>query len=437
MSLLALLVCLTMAGPGALAASPLDLGQVDARGFWVAETSGDPHRPVRLVYPDGGTGYDAGLLMDWASHPLMESQADGSKAPLVDTMASAHAFGGVAWKGVRFEAAAPMTFYGHDVAGGFVAAGDLRLGVLMPAIRPRKTRPGFGVQVSTWLPTGGAERWSGSPGTSVGMVATAAQEIGRAGWTANAGFRVSQAEELRNISAGPGPIGGVDVHYKLADQLGVGGGLTVQGATGFSSWPVELGVRSRYRTKAGSFGMIGLEKGFGDAVGTSAFRAWFGLGWGLAPPEKPPGPTVVPVVLNRSSTTPLELPTLVGDKIVIGDQVFFAEGRSALLRTAHGTLQGVVELMAAHPEIGHLLIEGHTNHNGGARYNRRLSETRAQVVVDWMVDRGVDRNRLLAKGFGEDRPLVQRGHGQAHSINRRVEFTVLRPDEGPGDLVLP
>ena len=132
-----------------------------------------------------------------------------------------------------------------------------------------------------------------------------------------------------------------------------------------------------------------------------------------------------------------EVPTLVGDKIIIGDQVFYAEGRSALLRSAHGTLQGVIALLDEHPEIEHLLIEGHTYHIGGARYNRRLSETRAQVVVDWMVARGVDRNRLLAKGFGEDRPLVGRRHQEATRINRRVEFTVLRPDEGPEDVVIP
>jgi outer membrane protein OmpA-like peptidoglycan-associated protein len=232
----------------------------------------------------------------------------------------------------------------------------------------------------------------------------------------------------------------VDVHYKVADQVGIGGGVTVQGATGFSAWPVELGVRGRYRTKSGSFAMVGLEKGLGDAVGTSAFRAWFGVGWGIAPPEKPPGPTVVPVVLTRTMASSPEQqgpPALVGDKIIIGEQVFFAEGRAALLRTAHQTLQGVVDVMAEHPEITHLLVEGHTNLNGGARHNRRLSEMRAQAVVEWMVARGVGRERLLAKGFGEHRPLVERSHPEAHAINRRVEFIVLRPDEGPEDVVIP
>ena len=64
-------------------------------------------------------------------------------------------------------------------------------------------------------------------------------------------------------------------------------------------------------------------------------------------------------------------------------------------------------------------IAGHTDASGAADYNRTLSEQRAEAVMQFLVDRGISRNRLTAVGYGEDKLL--REDQPTHAANRRVE----------------
>jgi len=65
-------------------------------------------------------------------------------------------------------------------------------------------------------------------------------------------------------------------------------------------------------------------------------------------------------------------------------------------------------------------VAGHTDASGSAEYNRQLSEKRAKTVLQYLVDAGVDQNRLEATGYGEDELL--RSDDPTHSDNRRVEI---------------
>lgn len=65
-------------------------------------------------------------------------------------------------------------------------------------------------------------------------------------------------------------------------------------------------------------------------------------------------------------------------------------------------------------------IAGHTDASGAANYNRQLSEQRANTVMQYLVDNGVDPERLVAVGYGEDMLLVS-GNPE-HPDNRRVEI---------------
>jgi outer membrane protein OmpA-like peptidoglycan-associated protein len=121
------------------------------------------------------------------------------------------------------------------------------------------------------------------------------------------------------------------------------------------------------------------------------------------------------------------LAELAGDRITTPESVFFEEDEFSLRRDAYRVLEAVFHEIEAHPEVEHLLIEGHTNNNGGEDYNDRLSDQRAGVVAQWLVDRGIDENRILSKGYGYDRPLVDHSSPDAHRLNRRVVFTVMNP----------
>ena len=102
------------------------------------------------------------------------------------------------------------------------------------------------------------------------MVALA-QEIGPFGYTVNAGVRFGSNQSARNIDAGSGPIGGLEIHYALPvldEMLAVGGEVVVQGATGFESFPVEPGLRVRGRLPSGGFAVLG------GSAGSSQSWSW-------------------------------------------------------------------------------------------------------------------------------------------------------------------
>ena len=110
------------------AARPELTTAVDAGGFWVADTAGDPRRSVRLLYPALGDEWDrdGGQLR---GHPLRERSRDGTQS-LVDSMLTTHIYGGYDYgNALRFDLSYPFTAYGRH-CGGFVASGDARLGVM-------------------------------------------------------------------------------------------------------------------------------------------------------------------------------------------------------------------------------------------------------------------------------------------------------------------
>jgi outer membrane protein OmpA-like peptidoglycan-associated protein len=76
-------------------------------------------------------------------------------------------------------------------------------------------------------------------------------------------------------------------------------------------------------------------------------------------------------------------------------------------------------------------ISAHTDSNGDDAYNQKLSEARARSAVDFVVSKGVDPNRVSAKGYGEAKITNRCKNGvyctdDEHQPNRRIEFKVLR-----------
>ncbi len=70
-------------------------------------------------------------------------------------------------------------------------------------------------------------------------------------------------------------------------------------------------------------------------------------------------------------------------------------------------------------------ISGHTDSDGSEMYNLRLSQARAQAVVDYLVSRGISPSRLIAKGYGESRPVAPNDTPENKQKNRRTELKIL------------
>jgi outer membrane protein OmpA-like peptidoglycan-associated protein len=90
------------------------------------------------------------------------------------------------------------------------------------------------------------------------------------------------------------------------------------------------------------------------------------------------------------------------------------------------TLRTIVALLASHPEIKHLSIEGHTDSAGKQVRNKELSAGRAASVRAFLIEEGVDAERLTSEGFGSSKPLVSNDTAEGRALNRRVELHISR-----------
>ena len=115
-----------------------------------------------------------------------------------------------------------------------------------------------------------------------------------------------------------------------------------------------------------------------------------------------------------------------GSQIVILRQVSFMTGSDELEAVSFELLEQIAHVLAEHPEIARLGVDGHTDDVGMPANNLSLSRRRAVAVVRWLVAHGVDERRLEARGFGPRRPLVPNTSPEARTQNRRVEFTIVK-----------
>ncbi|MCF8026309.1 MAG: outer membrane beta-barrel domain-containing protein [Desulfobacteraceae bacterium] len=102
----------------------------------------------------------------------------------------------------------------------------------------------------------------------------------------------------------------------------------------------------------------------------------------------------------------------------------FEVGKAEIRPAYHNNLNEVVSVLMQNPEID-VEIQGHTDSQGATQMNQQLSEHRAKAVRDYLVEQGVDANRLDYKGYGETDPVASNDTAQGRAKNRRVEIRPL------------
>lgn len=106
---------------------------------------------------------------------------------------------------------------------------------------------------------------------------------------------------------------------------------------------------------------------------------------------------------------------------IIGVQFFDFD--KAVLRPDHyAELNEVASVMKANPDLK-VELDGHTCDRGPEKYNQKLSERRAKAVLDYLVNNGIDPQRLSWKGYGETQPAYPNTSEENRAKNRRVELT--------------
>ena len=111
--------------------------------------------------------------------------------------------------------------------------------------------------------------------------------------------------------------------------------------------------------------------------------------------------------------------------IELREKIHFETNRAKIKPASFNILDQVAATLKQYPEIKKMEIQGHTDSRGTNAYNLRLSQRRAQAVVDYLVRKQIEAQRLEARGYGEERPLAPNNTDSGRAMNRRVEMIIL------------
>ncbi|HUH04071.1 MAG TPA: OmpA family protein [Kofleriaceae bacterium] len=111
-------------------------------------------------------------------------------------------------------------------------------------------------------------------------------------------------------------------------------------------------------------------------------------------------------------------------KIEIKQTIYFQSGKAKIKPVSFPLLNEVGQALVDNPSIK-VRIEGHTDSRGSDSFNEKLSDSRAHSVRKYLVGRGVDGDRMVAKGYGEAQPIADNRTDTGRAQNRRVEFVII------------
>ncbi len=104
----------------------------------------------------------------------------------------------------------------------------------------------------------------------------------------------------------------------------------------------------------------------------------------------------------------------------------FKKGKADVDPVCDPTMKYLAKVLKDSPGF-HVQVDGHTDNVGNPESNRKLSRERAEAVVMYLVEKkGVDAERLSAKGFGDSQPIAENKTERGRAKNRRVDFTVTK-----------
>lgn len=139
-------------------------------------------------------------------------------------------------------------------------------------------------------------------------------------------------------------------------------------------------------------------------------------------------PTAIPTTLppqTPPATTPGKVRTE-GDRILLPGNVVFDTGRAILSPTPENQtiLTQLKQFLLDTPKVTVLRIEGYTDNVGKPESNLELSGKRALAIKHWLVANGIAPERVVAVGFGQEKPIADNATPEARAQNRRTEFKI-------------
>lgn len=112
-------------------------------------------------------------------------------------------------------------------------------------------------------------------------------------------------------------------------------------------------------------------------------------------------------------------------EIRIMERIEFDTGKATIRTESDSILEAVRAVLAEHTEIKKVEVQGHTDNKGAAGFNKALSQRRAASVVKWLTSKGIEADRLVAVGYGLEKPIDSNDTDEGRQNNRRVQFVIL------------
>lgn len=138
-------------------------------------------------------------------------------------------------------------------------------------------------------------------------------------------------------------------------------------------------------------------------------------------PAAPVQPKIVERIIEKQPETRI---VEVEKKInFLAQSIFFKTNSDSIQGISQSNLNQIVGLMQQFPN-SNFVIAGHTDSVGNAVYNKTLSQKRAQAVVAYLIQKGIQPNQLVAVGYGEELPIASNNTAQGREQNRRVEIKI-------------
>jgi outer membrane protein OmpA-like peptidoglycan-associated protein len=120
----------------------------------------------------------------------------------------------------------------------------------------------------------------------------------------------------------------------------------------------------------------------------------------------------------------LYLKPLKQGSLIVLNNIFFDFDKATLRKESTAELENLYAFLIKYPELK-VEFSGHTDSFGSDRYNKKLSLKRAQAVVAYLKEKGIEKNRMISKGYGESQPRESNDTDEGRQINRRTELLII------------
>jgi OOP family OmpA-OmpF porin len=357
--------------------------------------------------------------------------------------------------------------------------GDVRLGAKLPVLRQDRFPVALSALADLRLPTGDKDAFYGDGLAFVPSV-VATRRLGPLRLDGQLGYAFRDTGQYAQLVVHDGLVYGAGASIDLPPLSAVRRWKAIAEVTG--GWPrgndldterYRAPLEARAGVRAALSRSLSMELGGGAGLGAAGYgrerwRVFFGVRWNGEPiggPDEDPdrdgvvnakdqcpldaGPAEMDGCPDRDSDgipdredrcpdepgpaqnegCPLEeeepLVEIETERLSLKDSIHFDTAKDTIKSESHKVLDEIVKVLAQHPEMKHIRVEGHTDNVGGAAYNKDLSERRAASVVRYLVGKGIGQDRLRPAGYGFERPIASNQTAGGRAKNRRVEFTIL------------